>query len=731
MTGNSVTLGANTDNDDGGGAVYSTGGNITLTNSTLSGNSVTDAGGSSDEDTGGAAVYQNGSGAITITGSTIDGNHTTISSSKSCDGGAVYENADAAITVTGSQLNNNTVSVPASTDCCNGGAAVYDNGSDTAPLTVTSSTMNDDTANITDIGAGACCDGGGATFSDTSSHGSLVTIDASTLDGDQTTVTSSDCCSGGGAIASFTTVDISGSTLNSNTSAVTDGDCCDGGGAINVDAGAADSTVTGSELLGNTSTVNSTRAPGDKSCCNGGGAIRNHTSGGNFTITGSDLSDNTSKVNAATASGGGALFDDSTAGDVITNSTFIGNTTNATGTTGGGGAIFFNTQGGTGTEQLSFVTIAGNSAGSAHGGGIFGYGTKTSINNSIVATNTASTGGDCGGATFDTSAPTFTSLGFNLEDSPDSCNFTATGDKVVAASTLGLEPLAANGGATMTRSLLAGSPAINAIPIASCTDQASPTPVTITTDQRGVARPEPAGGNCDIGAFEFGDSDLALTGSAAPAALKVGQHATITLSVSNAGPVPATTTTVALSLPSGLRLISGGSCSASPCSLGAVLVHAGAPATFVLEPTKPGRLTVKATAATTSTDPNGTNNSQSFTLNATLTPTLTHVSQSHKTWSEGSKLAHLARRGKAKTPPVGTAFSFTLNEAAKVTFKFMQGHKTRGTLSYNAKSGKRKLSFDGRPSRSKKLKPGKYTVVITAKGDGLTSKAAKLSFTIA
>ena len=107
------------------------------------------------------------------------------------------------------------------------------------------------------------------------------------------------------------------------------------------------------------------------------------------------------------------------------------------------------------------------------------------------------------------------------------------------------------------------------------------------------------------------------------------------------------------------------------------------------------------------------------------------MSQSHKTWSEGSKLAHLAGKHKAKQPPTGTTFSFTLNEPAKVTFAFEQGHKTRGTLSYNAKSGKRMLSFDGKLSRSKKLKPGSYTVLITAKATGLTSKTAKLGFKIA
>jgi len=55
-----------------------------------------------------------------------------------------------------------------------------------------------------------------------------------------------------------------------------------------------------------------------------------------------------------------------------------------------------------------------------------------------------------------------------------------------------LEPLAANGGPTLTQALVSGSPAIDAVR-ARC-----PPPAT---DQRGVRRPK--GPACDIGAFEF------------------------------------------------------------------------------------------------------------------------------------------------------------------------------------------------------------------------------------
>ena len=559
----------------------------------------------------------------------------------------------------------------------------------------------------------------------------VVVEDGSVLENDKTTVTSGDCCSGGGAISSFSAVQISDSTVNSNDSDVTDANCCDGGCAVDVDSNASEtSMVLNTEMSRNTEYGRFDGHESEGLLQRWRRAFHTDAGSGALAITSSDLSLNTSSVNSTNESGGGAVFDSDGSADRFLNSTFSGNATNGSGLLDGGGAIYFERAS---SFAMSFLTVASNTAPDGDGGGVFGYGATIDTKNSIVAANSAHAGADCAGATnTDSSTPnTFTSAGHNLEDSPDSCAFTQPTDKVVAASSLGLGPLANNGGSTMTRSLLSGSPAINAIPIADCTDQTSPTPVTISTDQRGVTRPQPAGGNCDIGAFEFGDADLALTGSAVPfpSSLKVGRHATIGLTVSNAGPVPATTTTVALSLPSGLKLISGGSCSTSPCALGAVLVHASAPATFVLEATKPGKLTVKATAATTSIDPNGANNSLSVTINTTLTPTLTHVSQSHKTWSEGSKLAHLTRM--AKKPPVGTTFSFTLNESAKVTFAFEQGHKTRGTITYTAKAGKRKLSFDGRLSHSKKLKPGKYTVVITANGDGLTSKAAKLSFTIA
>ena len=103
-----------------------------------------------------------------------------------------------------------------------------------------------------------------------------------------------------------------------------------------------------------------------------------------------------------------------------------------------------------------------------------------------------------------------TDVGYNMADDT-SCGFgTGTG---ASGQTIGdgVNPLlvtaglANNGGPTETIALQPTSPAIDAIPFASCTDQAMP-PNQLTTDQRGEPRPDPADGPdgpCDIGAYEF------------------------------------------------------------------------------------------------------------------------------------------------------------------------------------------------------------------------------------
>lgn len=83
-----------------------------------------------------------------------------------------------------------------------------------------------------------------------------------------------------------------------------------------------------------------------------------------------------------------------------------------------------------------------------------------------------------------------TAQAFSGDFTPAASDLTATRDGTDSTALHAiLEPLADNGGDTLTHALVAGGPAINAAGT-SCS----------STDQRGVRRPE--GAACDIGAFE-------------------------------------------------------------------------------------------------------------------------------------------------------------------------------------------------------------------------------------
>jgi hypothetical protein len=174
-----------------------------------------------------------------------------------------------------------------------------------------------------------------------------------------------------------------------------------------------------------------------------------------------------------------------------------------------------------------------------------------------------------------------------------------------------------------------------------------------------------------------------------------------------------------------------------------------------------GRPTVAGSfpVAVTVTDSHGSQTSRTFTLAiapvpARMTaPTISGVSQSSSIWREGNGLASFTN--KQHGYPIGTTFSFRLNEQAKVSFAFTQSaggrkvkgrcvaqtnnnhHKpkcqrtvTAGTLSFTGHAGLNKVSFKGRISTSNKLRPGRYTLVILASASGKSSKRATLKFTI-
>src|SRR3989338_8538023 len=258
---------------------------------------------------------------------------------------------------------------------------------------------------------------------------------------------------GAGGILNAGTLTLTNSTVTDNTGENFGGGISNSGTLSLTDTTVSDNILGGTNLSG------------------GGGGI---FSSGTLTLTRSTVSGN-----STIGRGGGIYGADPTI--TITNGTISGNTAL------NGGGIFNRF----GTVIITHATIAGNTA-TDNGGGIWNFGGTMTLANSIVSGNTAATpSDDCAGS--------ITSLGHNLAGDA-SCAFAGAGDLNSTDPLLG--PLADNGGPTMTHALLSGSPAIDAVPLAFC---------TVTTDQRGVPRPQ--GPECDIGAFEVEVCPLPLTGS--------------------------------------------------------------------------------------------------------------------------------------------------------------------------------------------------------------------------
>jgi len=127
---------------------------------------------------------------------------------------------------------------------------------------------------------------------------------------------------------------------------------------------------------------------------------------------------------------------------------------------------------------------------------------RAGIDGPATVTNSIVMGNYYGDGTPSDCSDLMISGGHNIIGNTEGCTGVSTG---VNGDVVGLDPatvfeptLADNGGPTATFALLPGSPAIDTIPVAACTDDlGNPLP----TDQRGVPRPQ--GAACDIGAFEF------------------------------------------------------------------------------------------------------------------------------------------------------------------------------------------------------------------------------------
>jgi hypothetical protein len=136
-------------------------------------------------------------------------------------------------------------------------------------------------------------------------------------------------------------------------------------------------------------------------------------------------------------------------------------------------------------------------------------------------------------------------------------------------------------------------------------------------------------------------------------------------------------------------------------------------------------------------------------------PVISSVSQSARRWRLGRALAKISRRGKPKLP-VGTTFHFSIDQSAGVRFAFtrkVRGRRVSGkcvpqtkrnkrrsrcrrtitadTLSFTAQTGANKVHFEGLISRKRKLRPGRYTLIITAtSATGERSVPHSLTFSV-
>ena len=219
---------------------------------------------------------------------------------------------------------------------------------------------------------------------------------------------------------------------------------------------------------------------GNRSVGADGGGVFSDASGASLTIRESTVSHNS----ADGGDGGGIATGEAAA---LANVTIASNA--ATGK-GGGIYVFANS-----TTRIDNATIAGNAA--QEGGGLFAEisaftGLPPRIANSILATNAAPSAPDCAGAVGTT---------WSLIGDASGCIRPAGSNDFAGSGGAPLDPkllaLQEAGGPTPTQPLQPGSPALDS---ASPEPPGSGDPACLATDQRGVDRP--AGGRCDIGAFE-------------------------------------------------------------------------------------------------------------------------------------------------------------------------------------------------------------------------------------
>ena len=268
-----VTVTEGSASGDGGGILVATEGTLTLTNSTISGNSA---------DKGGGILNY---GTTTITDSTISGNTAT-------DKGGGIDNYGAA-TITNSIISGNygngifnlgTASIADSTiseNSADSGGGIFNNGT----ATITDSTISGNTA---DSNGGGIFTEGTATITNSTINGNTATYEGGGIDNEGTAIITNSSINGnsagdnGGGIFNEDTATITSSTISGNSAN------SNGGGIFNEDT----ATITNSTISGNSANSN-------------GGGIDNE---GTVSITNSTITNNTTDQDADGSGDGGGIF---------------------------------------------------------------------------------------------------------------------------------------------------------------------------------------------------------------------------------------------------------------------------------------------------------------------------------------------------------------------------------------------------------------------------------------
>ena len=441
------TISDNFAGGDGGG-VYAESGTVTISGGTIGGTGSTspsDEGNSTDSNGGGLALE---GAAGTISNVTFGGSDTTQGNSAVDLGGAVYiSSGDPSFS--GDTISNDTAH-------SEGGGVYIDGGTNS----FTNETIENNTAGVADTDNGY---GGGVYINDGTN---TFTNDA--VDGNVAVWVSGNTGYGGG-------LDVNGGT-NTFT-----------GGSI--DANSA--YVGGGLYLGNSITLDQVDISSN-TASEAGGGIFDWTDGALETVTRSTISDNQVPTHAIGVTSylgdGGGILSDYCQDIDLTNDTV---TANSAPNLGGG---FFSTncsQPSGITTAFEFDTISGNTSGSGGGNISTNDLSELGIGESIVA-NGVSAGVAGTNCTF-SGGGSITSAGYNLIDD-STCGTPAATDIIGKSAQLGT--LANNGGPTQTELPASSSPAVGAVPSATCSSSG------VRTDQRGVARGAGANGSCTIGAVE-------------------------------------------------------------------------------------------------------------------------------------------------------------------------------------------------------------------------------------